>query len=102
MSAEKFKQLMTKTDSYLQPEKRFTKVGKRVMPFARLKQIGVKNYTTLKKEYKKVLSQSSNRPHSERETVKFAYALCQQENTTFINVLKYQDYLLNKAQKTKI
>ncbi len=98
MSATKFKELLTKTENYLPTGKRFTRRGKQIIPFAKLKEIGIGNFTTLKKEYQKVKSRSSNRTRSEREIIKLAYALCLQTETSFINVLEYQNYLVEKAK----
>ena len=99
MSAEKFKQLHRLTRLHLPQDKRYSSTGKILYPFAKLPAIGIKNYTALKKAYRQVVAKTSPYTRSERNAITYAYELCRQQSTAYINIIDWHNY---QVQKQKI
>lgn len=94
MSAEKFNILKAKTEKMLsKPGMRLNSKGRVVFPFASLPALGIKNFTSLKRAYRKVKSRNSSYSKRERDIITLAIALCQQGETEFINAATYYEVM---------
>ena len=96
MTAEKFNKLKKMTDDYKHKlsvnRKRLTKHGKKLYPFLKLKEIGINNITTFKKELKAVKSKKSMRSYSERQSILVAEILLKHDE----DVISFNDILKSK------
>lgn len=71
--AQIFRMFVQNTKAVLPAGKKFNSKGKKVLPFARLDSMGIKNYTRLHAEYKLVNKKLSKRSSAEREAIVKAF-----------------------------
>ena len=74
-AAQAFKKYVQQTEMILPPGKRWSKEGKKKYPFAKLKDMNIKNYTQLAREFKKIKERKSPLSASERDAVTHAMLL---------------------------